>query len=565
MVSPARRGFTISYMGKSLLSRIDPVGQGERLAADVSPKERTLYLFPSPLYGYGLSLVLEKIRRESQQKKIAILCVEADEKLFEISKKAFAELNIPTDDFPSLALTQISDPERICALIRETWGERVFRRLETIRLSGGWQLFPALYENIETAVRRDMALQWGNAMTLIRLGRLYTRNLIRNLALLPVSENIAALNFGSAPVLVLGAGPSLDPILNELCAFPGELERGKRRFRIICVDTCLPALLERSIHPDLVVILESQHWNLRDFLGVTGRDIDAALDLSALPASSRIMAGKRFLFVTPWTELELFKRMKTAGLLPETFPPLGSVGLSAVQAALTLSSGPVLIGGIDFSYTIDAYHARFTPRQQEQMIKQNRFTSIVNAAVFREGTFSVSAKNGKQVQSDPAMRRYRNLFEQEFALIRGGDRRLMDITGSGLPLGIKTVSLEDAIGILTSTAEATPPSIHNRNSALSSRQISEFIQNEIDTLNALKDILTGDKPSEPARLNDLLDTADYLWAHFPDCAGAGRRRPPHTDLGFLKRVRAEIEPFLKCWEMTTLELEKTRLRDTIKS
>jgi hypothetical protein len=78
-------------------------------------------------------------------------------------------------------------------------------------------------------------------------------------------------------------------------------------------------------------------------------------------------------------------------------------------------------------------------------------------------------------------------------------------------------------------------------------KLSAFIRHEIKILTELKAMLSGVVPPEPARLEELLDNADYLWAHFPECAGAGRR-PPSTDLSFLKRVRTEIEPFLKLWE-----------------
>ncbi|MCL2319371.1 MAG: hypothetical protein FWC45_04745, partial [Treponema sp.] len=87
---PARRGFSVSYRGKTLLSRIDPVAQGERLAAEIPAKERTLYFCPSPLYGYGLSLFLERLRTDARLKQSAVLCAEADEQLFEITEKAFS-------------------------------------------------------------------------------------------------------------------------------------------------------------------------------------------------------------------------------------------------------------------------------------------------------------------------------------------------------------------------------------------------------------------------------------------------------------------------------------------
>ena len=569
---PARRGFSISYRGKTLLSRIDPVAQAERLAAEIPVKERTLYFCPSPLYGYGLSLLLERLRNEAGGKNSAVLCVEADEQLFEISQNSRREQG--WNDGTPLAL--VSVPEQLCAFVRKTWGERQFRRVEMIHLTGGWQLFPQLYENLANALRRELAVEWGNAMTLIRLGRLYARNLIRNLALLPEAENIAALDFGSSPVLALGAGPSLDPLLDGLSAFFGGKTRphanrysaegnfpgpGKRPFKIVCVDTCLPALHERSILPDLVVILESQHWNLRDFSGARGRKIDAALDLSALPASGRVLGGKRFCFATPWTELALFKRLGDAFLLPEIFPPLGSVGLSAVALALRAGSGPVLSGGIDFSYTLDAYHARSTPGYGDIERRQNRLRSIINAgAAFREGSFAALSKSGETVRSDPAMRNYRNLFEQEFGGKANADSRLMDITGPGLPLGVKTVTLAQAFAILFCKDKAAPPAVRASASippgVSSPREKREktaaFIRGETDALKTLRDMLSGAIPLEPARLDGLLDSADYLWAHFPECAGLGR--PPASDLGFLKRVRAETDPFLKCWEMALEEI-----------
>ena len=553
---PARRGFSIVYRGKTLLSRVDPVAQGERAAAGIPLKERTLYFCPSPLYGYGLSLLLEKIRTEFRDKKPAILCVEADEKLFEISKNSLTGLyaSSVSGGFRHLALTRASGPEQICAFARETWGERVFRRIEVIRLNSGWQLFPELYGDMEAALRQELAVEWGNAMTLIRLGRLYTRNLIRNLALLPESESITTLDFGSSPVLALGAGPSLDHLLDELTTLSdGKISLpGQRRFAIICADTCLPALHERAIVPDLAVVLESQHWNLRDFSGARGREINAAFDLSALPASARVLGGKRFFFATPWTHLGLFERLREAGLAPETFPPMGSVGLCTAALALALSSGPVLAGGIDFSYTLDAYHARSTPGHSEQLKRQNRFRGIINAgAAFRTGAFSAVSKTGATVRSDPAMRKYRDLFEQEF----GGNARLIDITGTGLSLGIKTVAAAEAFAILNGSGPSRPaaprvsrPSVFNFPPGVRREKIAAFIRKETDALEELKEMLAGKTAADPARLEELFDFADYLWAHFPECAGAGGRRPPGTDLGFTRRVRAEIEPFLALWE-----------------
>jgi hypothetical protein len=401
-----------------------------------------------------------------------------------------------------------------------------------------------------------MAISWGNAMTLIKLGRLYTRNAIRNLALLPGHRDISDLDFGAAPVLVLGAGPSLDGLLRGLLDRFG-LAAGdpqKRPFRIVCADTCLPGLREWGIEPDLAVILESQHWNLGDFAGGRNRKTPAAMDLSALPSSGRVLGGPLFLFATPWTELRLFGRLEGAGLFPTVLSPLGSVGLSAAAIALKAGSGMVLSGGIDFSFTLDSYHARSSPGHLSRLAGGNRFRSLLNTgAAFRKGAFPCLSKNGLPVRSDPAMRSYRDLFEQEFS----GEKRLHDISGSGLPLGIKSLSLDEAFDLLSGEGGSPlppPPAGLSKYDAAKALRLKTFIQGERERLIRLRLLLSGSAPAVTGEPEGLLDECDYLWAHFPECAGAGGRRPPPGDLSFLKRVRAEIDPFLKLWDLSLTSL-----------
>jgi hypothetical protein len=54
----------------------------------------------------------------------------------------------------------------------------------------------------------------------------------------------------------------------------------------------------------------------------------------------------------------------------------------------------------------------------------------------------------------------------------------------------------------------------------------------------------------------MLDEADFLWAHVPDCAAAGGRRPSAEDPSFLKRVRVEIDPFIGILDRVLAEIER---------
>ena len=553
--------------GKTLLG-IDPVRLSQRTADAVTVKERTLYFCPSPLYGYGLERLLERLEEAPDS---AILCVEADAELYELSIKSGVSSLAPEK---KLRITNVSEAEKLCAFVREAWGARAFRRIETVRFSGGWQLFPELYNSLCEALSREIAVDWSNAMTLAKLGRLYIRNALRNLPLAARFPSIEKLSFGESPVLVLGAGPSLDETLDALCRrFAQTLAPENRPFKIICVDTCLGALKDRQITPDLAVILESQHWNLRDFTGCRGWEVPSAVDLSALPESARMLSDG-FLFMTPWTHLRIFERLKSAALLPAIFPPLGSVGLTAVEIARRASSGKIICSGLDFSFTADKYHARGTPGHRGKLNAQTRLRAMFNAAAFDSASFAASSKNGCPVRSNPAMQNYRDLFEQEFA----GDPRLFDIEGSGLSLGIKTLSMEDALEKIsrrgTEIAEGAKKrekkeftgedftqrrknaeNAEEREGEMGERRLLTekvliFFEGEKKRLEELRGILTGEASGQE-RLNVLVDECDYLWAHFPDYSGG--RRPDLIEsspsaLSFLKRLRAEIDPMLKLIE-----------------
>jgi hypothetical protein len=525
---------------------VDPEGQAERAAFAAPVMDRTLYFCPSPLYGYGLSSLLSRISADS-----AVLCVETDENLMALS---LAVPGAPWDGNPSIRLVRTAGVEALCAFVRKTWGSRRFRRVIVLRFSGGWQLAPELYEALAAALRDDIAVDWSNAMTVVKLGRRFIRNAVRNLPLIPRSRPLGGLHFGDAPALVLGAGPSLDCILEGLSAAFGDLSgKRPRPFRIICVDTALGSLKERDIKPDMAVVLESQHWNLRDFIGLGSWKIPTAMDLSALPAAGEILGDCPRLFATPWTPLRIFDRLEEAGILPEVFPPLGSVGLTAAALARRLCGGPVIFGGLDFAFTDGAFHAKGTPGRRERLRSQTRLSGLINAAAYRPGLVPARAKNGAPVRTDPALRGYRDLFEREFAR----ELRFWDIEGPGLPLGLRMLPLKEALKLLGSAPvskqdaggwESDAFIDENRRDAL-----RHFMRRERQALAELRDILSGASGIPCVHLEEGLDAADYLWAHFPECAGAEGLRPPVENLSFLKRVRAEIDPLIALWDRGSKE------------
>jgi len=545
----ARRGYSVSYRGKTLLSLIDPAAQAERAVRAARIFSRTLYFCPSPLYGYGLDLLLRTMTADS-----ALLCVESDPNLMAFSREALDPL---LAGHPAARLAHSASAPEICAFVRREWGARRFRRLEVLRTGAAWQLHDELYAAMAAALEQDLARDWSNAMTLARLGRRFALNMVRNLHLLALAGDSARLAYGGAPLLVLGAGPSLDGALAALAGLTaGYADPATRPFRLLCVDTALSALRERNIRPDLVVALESQHWNLRDFIGAGGTGIPVAMDLSSLPATARAMGGPAYLFFTPWTPLRIFDRLRQADLLPAALAPLGSVGLTAVALALAAGSGPVVVAGLDFAYGPDAYHARSTPGHRDRLIRADRLGGLIDVGpAFRAGTRAAVGKGGAALRSDPVLSGYRDLFEREF----GASARLFDLGTAGLPLGITRVDGPEAAGILTApvaapdgaaAAAAAQPGAPER-----IRRAGAFIRDERRRLADLRDLLSGARRDGADRLEQLLNDADYLWAHFPEYAATEAPRRT-ADLSFLKRVRAELDPFIKAFDLCLADLDR---------
>jgi hypothetical protein len=547
------QGLPFIRNGKTLLSGIDPVSRACKTADAVSVKDRTLYFCPSPLYGYGLDRLLARFETEAPSS--VILCIEADPELYEIALQNI-DSSLLADK--KILLTNICNDEKLCVLVREAWNLKKFRRVDTIRFSGGWQLYPQLYDSLCETLRREIATEQSNILTMIKLGRLFIRNALRNLSLLMRFSSISELSFGEAPVLILGAGPSLDEILDALnCRFADTLagseasvspQKRGRPFKIVCVDTCLGVLKDRGIVPDLAVILESQHWNLRDFIGCRGWNVQSAVDISALPESAQLLTGKGFLFFTPWTSLRIFDRLKKAGFLPAAIPPLGSVGNTAVELARRLTRGKIICAGLDFSFTADQSHARSSPKHRTRLNTQTRFCGILNAASYDTDAFDAVSKSGLSVRSNANMKNYRSLFEQEFS----GDLRVFDIAGSGLPLGIKTLSLKEAMTVLSEggrdfSKERKAKEITKEKEEMIRLELNSFFKNERKLLEELRGILCGEITEDKEKLGGLIDECDYLWAHFPDCAGGCRPNLEESSsltVSFLKRLRAEIDPAL---------------------
>lgn len=522
--SSARNGETnILRDGKALYSRYAPSASAERLAGQHDLQPRTLYLIPSPLLGYGIPSLLERLPESS-----FLLGIETNQELMGLSSPALAEFQRKGRS----AFYRLDDPVGLYRVFTElSAGE--YRSCRMIVLNGGYAPEKALYDGLFTSLEEYLRTYWQNRLTSARLGRLWIRNLIANLT---GPDRADLSDFHTPRTLVLaGAGESLEgslPLLKE----------ARESFFLLAVDTAVQTLMRSGLRPDGVVNLESQFYNLKDFYSLAGAPVRQFADMTAYPPSLRQFPGEHYLFSSRFGRSRLIDRLEEAGLLPPSIPALGSVGVTALYVAAEIARGPIFLTGLDFSYVPGKSHAKESPFHDWARLQEGRLTGDVWYGFTR----TRAARPARAKDACPYLRTDRILEGygrqlRELALLLPG--RVFDIARKGMDLGLPRLTHAQAL----ERAKKIPPQGEGVIAAPLSRQKvkKDFIRRERERLEeilALWEAVDAGR-AEPESLLPLLEHCDYLYYHFPD-----KGPLPSRDPGFLFRAVRSARSYLRVWE-----------------
>jgi hypothetical protein len=413
-------GHTVSYRGKSLYSPRNPRGAAIRRVEKLEIQPGTLVFVPSLGLGYGLAELLEKLPPSCH-----IFCVEADERLFKLG----ISREKPLPESARLTIIRTDRPEHAAAAVQKI-GPWKFRRVVPLHLCAGYQFHRRTYGLLLEAVEEELRLFWQNKLTLVLMAELWLKNLFTNLRSLPAAGDIADLAT-ELPILVCGAGPSLESSLDWI-------RKVRERVILMSVDTALPALAAAALLPDWVFTLDAQMHTLDDFVPCRDPRIALICDLTSNPLVLRLFPNI-FFCATRFYPLSLFDRLENASLLPPSLPPRGSVGVSAVEAALSLTSGPVLFTGLDFSYTENQSHARSTPSHLRMLrgchrlrpCGMNLFENLLNRP-----RLWLAGKSGNRVLTDLVLQSYAGQLRSVCAEAPG----CFDLSREGLPVDCERVT-----------------------------------------------------------------------------------------------------------------------------
>ena len=535
------RGFSVLYRNKYLYSKYNPQ---QAMAAQVSALEcadSMLVLCFSPVLGYGLQELSQRLSASS-----AILAVECDQLLMRFSLENAAPACFTDERFFYIRTDSVSEVMKKI----ESLPAFPFKKCISISCSGGVQLYRTFYDTVRLYAGEVISRFWKNRITLMHLGRNYVHNTFRNL--LSLADNCGvSMQCGAAawdnncrfrlltdndriykPVLVAGAGPSLDSARDFLI-------KNRNAFFLLAVDAAAAALLP-EIRPDAVVLVESQYWIDSAFIGFKKYGIPVFADITASPRALRACSGSISFFCTEYAQLRYLSSLYQA-LQPLILQPLGSVGLTAVQLALTLAapSLPVLHTGLDFAWQSGFTHAAGASPIKKLLAETNRIESLYKLNVSAD-VRQISGKQGASYRTTPVLTGYADLYRHIFA----GNNRLIDIGRVGCSLtACSPVGQAEAEKLLTDAYKRfadTETDFEALRCRGDRQTVQTYLTGEAESLTALTGHLQGKCRLSDDALEQLLAERDYLYSHFPDAV-----RGYSLNLGFLKRISIEAAYILK--------------------
>lgn len=497
------RGLTV-FDNRYLYSKKDPRRSPSMLAEKILPEERCLYLLPSPLLGYGIEQLLDKLPESSY-----ILAFEVSQALFKLCSPHISDQLLKS---PQLSVVRLSENESMQKMLDEL-GPWKFRKTIRINLNAGTQNKQILYDSLCEFAAEYQINYWRNRHALRLLGRNWIKHTYANL--LHFSES-TTLESDERPILVIGAGPSLESVLDFL-------KKHREGLNIWASDTALGTLLTAGIDPDLVCVLETQAWNHLDFHGNSGRGIPILADLSSYPNTISTADGPCVFYSSCFTELEFLDRLYRFHNKLIKIPALGSVGLAAVQLALDNSRGLIFLAGLDFSYTPGKTHARGSTWHRWQLVSMSRINPLPGwYACMQRGPLNFKGMDGSQLRSDRVLQGYADLFRSRF----GGIKRLYQIAGP-LDLGVARLSLSEAEKMLHSASGQSHTSNTHSGSAQSdaiSRQSNNTLRGKdflLSEKNLLEELIHAwdayaEGESDAESVCERLKGLDHIYCDFPD-------------------------------------------------
>lgn len=321
---------------------------------------------------------------------------------------------------------------------------------------------PDFFEDLSALVKRTASKNKINSNTLKKFGNLWKRNMFRNLPFLsslPPIDVWKDFAGGKYPVLLAGAGPSLDDVLDYIPLLA-------KSHIIVCVDTALRALLAKGVEPDFLVTVDPQYWNSRHIRGLKSCGTNVITESGVYPSVFQFQGKDFFLFSSlfPFGQY-LEERTEKRHALGAG----GSVATTAWDFSRYLNPSSIHIAGLDLSYPGGKTHFKgslFESMELSSAYRLENSETASSSVYFSGGRIFGEDYSGRKLATDSRMKLYSWWFESRLAGGNSVDSFVIGKTGLKIP-GMKTKELFEIMNF---------PEIRKETDILFSRKSGEIRQ-----------------------------------------------------------------------------------------
>jgi len=210
----------------------------------------------------------------------------------------------------------------------------------------------------------------------------------------PLSFLYKSSFYHKVPVVLIGAGPSLDDNINELKSYQNNVI-------IVCVDMALYAVQQAGIKPDFVVSVDSSEYISKMWEICDTRDIKLICSTSTHPDTIDKWNGGIFFYnqIDKATDIKgfilshLIQPTASYGAIPNRY----FVGATAIQFLEMFKPSKLITIGCDFGYHKDKIYCKGVMESrvnslygtdQYHVVKEEKIKTVLDAAFTVDGVLT---------------------------------------------------------------------------------------------------------------------------------------------------------------------------------
>ncbi|MBI9106060.1 MAG: DUF115 domain-containing protein [Spirochaetales bacterium] len=449
---------TAKYSGVFLHSSYSPLREAESLYCNENlARYRTLILL-EPCLNYIAKVV------KSNKPETKIISI--------YTRGVFAGKDDSKSDF----IWYAGSDESLKSFLDRTMNELDLELLKLVEWPPSARLFSETLGGYKKTITQHLRELHGNITTSSGFGRRLIRNFIKNYVL---SESIAIPEHTASAVFIAGSGPGLKSSISFL-------KKKRSELILISLPSSIEFLLSFGIIPDIAVTTDPGFY-----AGLHQRSLTNCLTASPYTAniSPVIQNNKLLIPINQHSFIE--SAILDSGDAFINIPSNGTVAGTALFLASTLTSGPVILSGLDFSFIDILSHNR--PHSFDSHIEQ--FTSRTNGLynIYYHRNIPDSFKvNSNSRRTTTALKTYRGWFERSSGIF---SNRCFFLNHFERPPGDFPGITEEEAGQLLTGRTKFSFGIYN-NTSLDERRnkISSFLRKQIESVNtaenSIKNIAT---------------------------------------------------------------------------